>query len=312
MHSLVEGLWDEWGACSVEGVPLLEAECAGLLTGLLPMRGDPLALGTSRLWIARRLLRLWRRTSWFDEWNIAEDLSIPTERHGGKVRIRIPDAFRERLLAMAADLAAAPSLAEEHWAWLRGLWGNCGGLYLPRAGYYLVLRVALPATAEALGKMLDRTRIPWKTRIFRGASEMILRDQESIVTFLCNLGLSAVSLRLEDKAIVRSMRDQANRVSNCDTANIRRALRVAEEQTRLAQEIVREGLLHDLPPVMRSLVEARLDNPEASLAELGEKLSPTLTKSTVKYHWNRLQDYVTSLPPKRGTRGVEDELNNRE
>jgi len=123
---------------------------------------------------------------------------------------------------------------------------------------------------------------------------MCLRDQESIVTFLCNLGLPSSSLKLEDRVIMRSMTGQANRVRNCDTANIRRAVRVAEEQTRLASQASREGLLPLLPPALRQLAEARLANPEASLSELGEKLIPPIQKSTVKYRWARLSDYVSN------------------
>ena len=297
MHSMIEELWDEWSACPGDEAPLVEAECGGLLSGLLTARGDRLVLGTARLWLARRLLKLWRRTSWFDAgWNIADAVTLPAES-GGRVRIRIPIEFRGELLALAAGLSNdGLPLSSRHWAWLRGLWGSCGGLYLPRTGYYLVPRVALDPVAEALRALLRRTDLPWRERPFRGAREMLLRNQEGIVTFLCNLGLSAISLQLENKAIIRSMRNQANRERNCDTVNIKRHLRVAAEQMELALAVSGAGLLPGLPPLMRRIVEVRLANPEASLSELGEKLSPPVTKSTVKYHWNRLHDYATSLP----------------
>ena len=47
----------------------------------------------------------------------------------------------------------------------------------------------------------------------------------------------AVEVVKKDMAIMRSMRDRANRIRNCDTANIKRTLKVAEEQTALALEI---------------------------------------------------------------------------
>ena len=100
---------------------------------------------------------------------------------------------------------------------------------------------------------------------------------------------------MEDKAIMRSMRDRANRIRNCDTANIRRALRVAEEQTALALRLRDTGVIGRLPPSLRHLVEARLKNPEASLSELGEGLSPPITKSTVKYRWQRLGGYAEAM-----------------
>ena len=119
------------------------------------------------------------------------------------------------------------------------------------------------------------------------------------MTFFVRIGLTGISFRMEDKAIMRSMRDGANRIRNCDTANIRRALRVAEEQTALALKLRDAGVIGRLPPSLRHLVEARLKNPEASLSELGEGLSPPITKSTVKYRWQRLSGYAETLTARR-------------
>ncbi len=304
MNSLAEELWDEWVIHPVEDPLQVEAECAGLLSGLASGRGrDPLQIGTSRLWAVRRLFRLWRRTSWAGRWSLAEALAVPQDMKGC-VRIRLPDDLPAMLESYGAELLEAASPTTLHWSWLRGFWGGCGGLYVPRSGYYLVLRVSSPSAAAILKGLLPRTHIVWQRRLLHGTHEMILRDQQKIVTFLSRLGLTGISLRLEDMAIMRSMRDRANRIRNCDTANIKRTLKVAEEQTALALRIRDAGLVERLPPALRQLVEARLGNPEASLAELGEGLSPPITKSTVKYRWQRLSGYVGTLTARQdGTEG---------
>ena len=305
MNSLAEELWDEWIVHPAEDPLQAEAECAGLLSGLAPGHGrDPLQIGTSRLWAVRRLFRLWRRTSWTERWSLADALAVPQDMKG-RVRIRLPDDLPAMLESYGAALLEAASPTTLHWSWLRGLWGGCGGLYVPRSGYYLVLRVSSPPAAAILKGLLPRTRIVWQKRLLHGTHEMILRDQQKIVTFLSKLGLTGISLRMEDMAIMRSMRDRANRIRNCDTANIKRTLKVAEEQTALALEIRDAGLIERLPPSLRQLVEARLGNPEASLAELGEGLSPPITKSTVKYRWQRLSGYAETLTARQD--GIEAE-----
>lgn len=299
MNSLAEELWDEWIVHPVEDPLQAEAECAGLLSGLASGRGrDPLHIGTSRLWAVRRLFRLWRRTPWAGRWSLADALAVPQDMKG-RVRIRLPDDLPATLESYGMELLEAVSPTASHWSWLRGLWGGCGGLYVPRSGYYLVLRVSSPSAAAILKGLLPRTRIVWQRRLLHGTHEMILRDQQKIVTFLSKLGLTGISLRMEDMAIMRSMRDRANRIRNCDTANIKRTLKVAEEQTALALRIQDTGLVDRLPPALRQLVEARLGNPEASLAELGEGLSPPITKSTVKYRWQRLSGYAETLTARR-------------
>lgn len=298
MNSLVEELWDEWSAYPVEPSPLVDGECAGLLSGLFSDRGDPLRLGTARLWAVRRLLRLWRKSTWAAQWNVADALSVPYDMKG-RVQLQLPDRFRNELESYGTALSDTVPLAAPHWAWLRGLWGGCGGLYIPKSGYYLVLRVASPAVAAILKGILQRTRMAWQKRLLHGTHELILRDQQKIVTFLSKIGLTGISLRMEDKAIMRSMRDRANRIRNCDTANIKRTLRVAEEQMALALKIRDAGMLDQLPPPMRQMVEARLNHPEVSLSELGEGLSPPITKSTVKYRWQRLIEYAENMAMKR-------------
>ena len=320
MNSLAEELWDEWSVHPAEDPLQAEAECAGLLSGLASGRGrNPLQIGTSRLWAVHRLFRLWRRTPWAGRWNLADALAVP-QNMKGRVCIRLPDDLPATLDSYGAELLEATSPPPLYWSWLRGLWGGCGGLYVPRSGYYLVLRVSSPPAAAILKGLLPRTRIVWQRRLLHGTHEMILRDQQKIVTFLSKLGLTGISLRMEDMAIMRSMRDRANRIRNCDTANIKRTLKVAEEQTALALRIQDTGLVDRLPPALRQLVEARLENPEASLAELGEGLSPPITKSTVKYRWQRLSGYAETLTARqdgieaedkeKGTGGVEGETEN--
>ena len=320
MNSLAEELWDEWSVHPAEDPLQAEAECAGLLLGLASGQGrDPLHISTSRLWAVHRLFRLWRRTPWAGRWSLAEALAVPQDMKG-RVRIRLPDDLPAMLESYGAELLEAASPPPLYWSWLRGLWGGCGGLYVPRSGYYLVLRVSSPSAAAILKGLLPRTRIVWQRRLLHGTHEMILRDQQKIVTFLSKLGLTGISLRMEDMAIMRSMRDRANRIRNCDTANIKRTLKVAEEQTALALRIQDTGLVDRLPPALRQLVEARLENPEASLAELGEGLSPPITKSTVKYRWQRLSGYAETLTARqdgieaedkeKGTGGVEGETEN--
>ena len=293
-HPLTERLWDEWGAVPTED-ELAAPECSGLLSGLFddsPASSGTFSLRTGRLRAARRLLRLWRQTLWAGRWDLADALSIEKERGRERVSLRLPEGLWGEVSSLGAELAGTDA---GRWAWLRGLWGSCGNLYFPRSGHYLVMRVTSGSVAAVARPILERTGIPWRTRSFHGAHESILRGQEDIVTFLCNIGLSEVPLQLEQRAMVRSMRDQANRASNCDAANIRRSLRVAEEQSRLAERLAREGLLPLLPPALRELAEARLADPGASLSELGEKLSPPIRKSTVKYRWARLSDHAEKI-----------------
>jgi hypothetical protein len=285
MNSAVAELWDEWTALPQKDEETDWSELAGQMAALpFKEKGNfgMIFLGASRLWALRRLVRLWKNSRWKLDWNVASSLSVPPNMKG-RVELSLPRDLYNAITAYAGN---------SRWAWVRGVWGGCGSLYVPKTGYYLVIRAWTEAVARRVVQVLHRTGISPSERMY-GKHELIVRDQRDIVVFLNKIGLTGVSLRVEDKAILRAMRDQANRMRNCDTANINKALKAAEEQSEMAALTLRNGLVETLPQNLKVLVEARLEHPEESLSELGRRLSPPVTKSTVKYRWKRLQTFIS-------------------
>ena len=285
MNSIMAELWDEWTSLPQENEETDSSELAGLVAALpfKKKKGAEMAfLGTHRLWALRRLTKLWKNSRWKLEWNVASSLSVPPKMKG-RVELSLPPDLYDAVAAYAGN---------DRWAWIRGVWGGCGSLYVPKAGYYLVIRARMETVARRVAQVLRRAGVSHSERIY-GKYELIIRDQQDIMAFLNKIGLTGISLRVEDKAILRAMRDQANRIRNCDTANINKALKAAEEQSELAVKLFRNDLVETLPQNLRVLVEARLEHPEESLSELGRRLSPPVTKSTVKYRWGRVQKFIS-------------------
>ena len=285
MNTIAAELWDEWTSLPQEDEEADSSELAGLLAALpfKKKRGDGIAfLGTRRLWALRRLARLWKNSRWKLDWNVASSLSVPPKMKG-RVELSLPPNLYDSVAAYAGN---------DRWAWVRGVWGGCGSLYVPKSGYYLVIRPWTETVIKRMAQVLRRSGVSYSERIY-GKHELIVRGQRDIVVFLNKIGLTGGSLRVEDKAILRAMRDQANRMRNCDTANINKALKAAEEQSKLAAELFQSGLADALPLNLRILAEARLEHPEESLSELGRRLSPPVTKSTVKYRWGRVQKFIS-------------------
>ena len=309
---LIEAMWDEWATGAVREGPDADVELAGLLVGTLPAQASGeggLVVRLRRPRAARRIAKLWRVASWTGGTALSELLDVPA-RPGARAVLRLPPPIEDAALSLSAATPSSARLpAALRHAWLRGLWGSCGSLYLPRRGQRLQLRVARASVAKALSRALERSPRPWRARTFRGAFEIALRAQDDIQAFLCDVGLNDAALALEERAIVRSMRDHANRMSNCDEANIRRTLAASALQTELAERARAEGLLPRLPPALRDLAEARLAAPEASLSELGARMSPPVTKSAVKYRWARLERLLgepgipspTTIPAQKGS-----------
>ena len=282
---------DEFLSCPVKNKSEALAECAGIFLGLKNFSS------TSKIFIARRLkLKLWKISGLDKNWNIKilhtrqTDSSIFKNK---KLKHVINLNFISKKISCTKfkDIMLKTALkTKNYWAFLRGLWGCSGNLYFPKSGYYLNLNSANPKSQPEIfnltRKFLTLTDLHWSSH----KNNFTLRNQEDIVTFMGNINLSGVALKLEERAIINEVKNHANRLSNSEAANIKRSVEAALEQVKLAHYIIENDLLKILPENLRELVLLRLKFPELNLSELGEKITQAKnSKTAVKYRWSRIK-----------------------
>jgi DNA-binding protein WhiA len=156
-------------------------------------------------------------------------------------------------------------------------------------------------SAERIQGILKSAGFAVGIRIKNGCRELMLRDQQQIVTFLSRLGYVQTIFALEDTSIMRSMRSHANQLVNCDSANINKSLETARRQIALINKLEETGIIDDLPDILRELVCARKKNPSISLNELGQSLSVPISKSTVEYRWKKIENTINTILKGDGT-----------
>ena len=280
---LLASVWDEWLTSPVNSKTAADFEASGLLLGMRHGNNSN-TFTTNRLRAARRLtgpgrVRLWALTSYSEKFNL--ELSMITRKnHKPAVKFICPH-----------ELLKTPKNLRASWSWLKGLWGSCGGLYSPKAGYYLTLIISDEEISELAGNVLATTGLSWSEH----RNEFTLRNHDDITTFLYKTGIQSGALALEDTAIIRDAKNRANLASNYDSANIARSVKAAHEQSILAHKILDSGLLERLPSKLRELVELRLSRPDATLEELGENLKTRITKSAVKYRWEKIHEFIKNF-----------------
>jgi DNA-binding protein WhiA len=114
------------------------------------------------------------------------------------------------------------------------------------------------------------------------------KGTESIADLLVAAGASDVVLMLEESSVLAAIRGDANRLANADHANLVRTSRAAHAQL----EALRRLDVESLPDDLRELAVLRLRDPTASIAELGRRCRPPLTKSSAYRRLRRMQDLV--------------------
>jgi DNA-binding transcriptional regulator WhiA len=227
----------------------------------------------------------------FSEKMFSGERALELDKLKGRALYRIPRAAHESCMRPP----------RRKWEWFRGVLGGCGALYLPQNGYYMALRLP-PAgnSRRVLDSILKGAGIIPKVRTNRGRTEYMIRDVEEIVTVLSRTGLVKTSLLLEETAVIRSVRKTANKLVNCDSANIRKTLTAARAQMELIDAIDSKELWWEIPPETAELARLRRANPSASLGELGQFLSKPVSKSTVEYRWRKLKSLISNNLKREG------------
>lgn len=175
-------------------------------------------------------------------------------------------------------------------AYLRGAFLGGGFVADPHGDFHFELTAETERLADDLVALMARFEIEAKVAQRRGAFAVYLKGAEPIVTFLALVGAHRALLRTEDVRIIKSMRNDVNRLVNAEIANQQKTADAAIEQIGAIHVLQSTAGLDSLPPALREFAELRLENPDVSLRELGELADPPLTKSAVYHRVRRIEE----------------------
>ena len=149
--------------------------------------------------------------------------------------------------------------------------------------------------ADFVGNLLKSASFPAKGVGRRGQFVVYLNGMDAVGDALTFLGAPGAMLKLQSTGAVKNLSNAIHRQLNCDASNIVRALNASEKQVRAIEAIQNAVGLASLTPPLMELAQARLDNPNAPLSELGALLDPPLGKSSVNSRMRRLMDIAEKL-----------------
>jgi DNA-binding protein WhiA len=175
-------------------------------------------------------------------------------------------------------------------ACLKGLFLGAGVVSDPERGYDFELVFASESTAADARRLMNSfTDIRARSRQRRGASVVYLKNAEQIRDALALIGAHAQLLRFENVRMVRDVRGRANRLNNCDAANMEKALGAAGRQLAAIRSIEAADGLDSLPDELIDTALTRIFHPDASLAEIGQLLSPPIGKAAASARFKRIE-----------------------
>ena len=281
-----------------------KAELLALLrmSGAIVLRGLNIGIhfSTENAALARRVLQLLK-----NNYHVQTEVVITRSRRLKKnnryqVQVipspQVSTAMTElQLLSVEGDLnnPLLNNLATKK-TYLRGAFLGGGSVSRPNSDYHLELVTGNEVFAQTIIKVMQSFSLKAKMTDRKNEYIVYLKDGESIVKFLNVIGAHNAMMELENARIIKDMRNNVNRVVNCETANLGKVVKAALRQVNCIKFIETKMNLTELPESLLFIANLRLQYPEASLNELVDH-AEGLGKSGINHRLKKLQELALSL-----------------
>lgn len=180
-------------------------------------------------------------------------------------------------------------------AFLAGVFFICGSVSDPNKEYHLEFTMPVESLFDDLHKILLEIAIDGRKTERKGVTVLYIKDSENIEDILTFIGARQSTIDIMNIKIYKDVRNKANRIANCDTANIDKVIAAASKQTEDIKFIISMDGFDKLSEELRETAELRLDNPEMTLQEIGENLKKPIGRSGVMRRFKKISQIAEEI-----------------
>ena len=102
-------------------------------------------------------------------------------------------------------------------------------------------------------------------------------------------------MEFENVRAQKDVNSKVTRTVNCDEGNTKRQAEAAAQRNELITKVMESGLSGKLSPELREAAKAAMENPGASLADLGAMMDPPIGKSGMRHRLDKIAEFANSL-----------------
>lgn len=242
--------------------------------GLLVLR-----MHTENLAVARKYFTLLKKT-----FNIRLDVSARQNKN-----LRGGHSFE---VVSYGDVSAVKHVLVQNLcckrAFIRGAFLASGSVSDPEKSYHFEIVCNDLEKADQLCDMIGSFGIEARVTKRKKNQIVYIKEGAQIADVLNVMEAHVALMNFENIRILKDMRNSVNRQVNCETANLNKTVSAAVKQIEDIQYIKATIGFDQLPEGLTEIAELRLEQPEATLKELGQMLSPSVGKSGVNHRLRKL------------------------
>ena len=188
---------------------------------------------------------------------------------------------------------------EEIRAYLRGVFLCQGSINDPESSYHMELLVDKPDEAVFIQKLLNIFDLNAKILTRNSGYMIYIKEADKISDYLRILNANQAVLYFENIRIYHQEKNIANRLNNCEQANIDKIIQTANEQLKYISIIEENMGTELLDDKTKEALLYRKKYPESSLKELSEIISiergKNITKSGLNHRFRKIKELAIRL-----------------
>lgn len=180
-------------------------------------------------------------------------------------------------------------------SYIRGAFLASGSISDPDKTYHFEIAVIDEELSEYIKDMLNDYNLGAKIIDRKSTKIIYIKESEAISDILNLMGAHKQLLYLEDVKIKKQVRNDVNRLINCETANLNKTVMAANKQVEAIEYIEKKIGICNLPENLQEIARLRLVNKDLSLKELGQMMETPLGKSGVNHRLKKIQEIAIEL-----------------
>ena len=184
-------------------------------------------------------------------------------------------------------------------SFLRGIFIGGGTVSEPlKKNYHFEFKCRSKDNISFLLPLLSESGIEFKLSTRLGRQSLYLKNSDAIEDFLFYLGAGKQAFSFMNAKINHEIKNDINRRTNCETGNIARSTASAAKHLSAIRFLIERGRLSELGPELEYTAQMRLKNPEFSLVQLGQAMTPAVSKPGLYHRLEKICSFAESIKSK--------------
>lgn len=283
----------------IQNTCCITAACYGIACFAKQFDQRGLVLHTERAYIAQWAKKMYRLAG------ISGKVYVKGSPDSKMYEFSVGDPFEIEKMLMLFGHTGEETAIRIHWenfdcescyaAFTSAAFLCCGTVINPQKSYtleFVLSRYQLIGDLEQL--LLEKGFFP-KRVVRKGANVLYFKASEQIEDLLTYMGAQNAALEIMNLKVFKDFRNKANRITNCETANIDKIVAATQLVLQAIDFLEREDAFAVLSQPLRQAAELRKQNPHLSLAELAETSLEPVSKSGLSHRFRKICNIADEL-----------------